>query len=58
MRDAPYVGDMRIRILGRLNNVDDLPKTGNQIGDTYFIGEQSWVLAQPPGWTNPAWIDP
>ena len=45
--------------IGRAKSQEDLPWTGNKIGDARWIGEQCFVWLNPIGQTNhPLWIDP
>ena len=45
--------------VGRANSQEELPWTGNQIGDAIWIGQQCFVWLNPIGQTNhPLWIDP
>jgi hypothetical protein len=44
--------------MGRANRLEELPLTGNRIGDARWIGEHCFVWLNPIGQTNPTWIDP
>jgi hypothetical protein len=55
----PYgIGEMTILYCGELASASMLPLSGNSIGDAFLVGEHLWVLAQPPGFTHTAWVDP
>ena len=43
--------------LGKLNRQEDLPLTGNHVGDAYFVGAQTFVWVAPNGESG-MWIDP
>src|SRR5258707_7281483 len=44
--------------MGRTNRVEELPLTGNKVGDARWIGEHCFVWLNPIGQTLPTWIDP
>lgn len=44
--------------IGRLNRWEELPWTGNRIGDARWIGKHCYVWLNPIGQTYPTWIDP
>jgi len=43
---------------GALSNTGQLPASGNQLGDTYRVGDHFWVWLTAPGAARPSWIDP
>ena len=43
---------------GRLESQDMLPSSGNQLGDTWVVGNTPWVWIWAPGATRADWIDP
>lgn len=44
--------------MGHANRLEELPLTGNRIGDARWIGEHCFVWLNPIGQINPTWIDP
>ncbi len=44
--------------IARANREEELPLTGNQIGDARWIDKHYFVWLNPIGQTNPTWIDP
>jgi hypothetical protein len=43
---------------GRLASQEMLPSSGNQLGDTWVVGETPWVWIFAPGALQADWIDP
>ncbi len=44
--------------IARANRVEELPLTGNKVGDARWIDKHCFVWLNPIGQTNPMWIDP
>jgi hypothetical protein len=44
--------------MGWTKSWEDLPWTGNRIGDARWIGKHCYVWLNPIGQTSPTWIDP
>ncbi len=44
--------------MGRANREEELPLTGNQIGDARWIDKHCFVWLNPIGQISPTWIDP
>src|SRR5258708_7855483 len=44
--------------IARANRLEELPLTGNKVGDARWIGEHCFVWLNPIGQTSPTWIDP
>jgi len=47
-----------VTAMGRANTPEELPLTGNRIGDARWVGDSCFVWLNPIGQTNPTWIDP
>ena len=47
-----------VTAMGRANRVEELPLTGNRIGDARWVGDSCFVWLNPIGLTIPTWIDP
>jgi hypothetical protein len=70
LRLAVFVGEERpvmmpynLEILvatykGRLESENMLPSSGNQLGDTWVVGETPWAWIWAPGAAKLDWIDP
>jgi hypothetical protein len=54
----PYGLEVEARLKGRLPSTDVLPMSGNAIGDTWVVGDSSWVWVAAPGTGSASWIDP
>jgi hypothetical protein len=54
----PYNLTVRSTLQGRLPSTNMLPATGNQLGDTFVVGDTAWVWITQPGATQAAWVDP
>jgi hypothetical protein len=46
------------RLRGKLASIDMLPSNGNEVGDTWVVGDTAWVWITQPGMTQASWIDP
>ena len=54
----PYGLKVLGRFKGRLDAEWMLPASGSQIGDTWLVGDTSWIWLCAPGATHADWIDP
>src|SRR5262249_12393689 len=54
----PYHLEALATYRGRLESQDMLPSSGNQLGDTWVVGNTPWVWIWAPGATRADWIDP
>jgi hypothetical protein len=56
----PYGLKVTGRLKGQLAGEWLLPASGNQIGDTWLVGEEyvPWVWLTVPGTAAPNWVDP
>jgi hypothetical protein len=54
----PYHLEALATYRGRLESQDMLPSSGNQLGDTWVVGETPWVWIWAPGASRADWIDP
>jgi hypothetical protein len=53
----PDGSSMAVRILGAFTRQEELPLTGNVVGDVYYVGRFPFVWTQLNNGTG-AWIDP
>ena len=54
----PYNVEVLTTYKGRLPAEWMLPASGNQLGDTWVVGETPWVWIWAPGASQADWIDP
>jgi len=54
----PYGLEVAARLKGKLPFGDMLPMSGNEVGDTWVIGDSAWVWVTAPGAGSAKWIDP
>jgi hypothetical protein len=56
--DLPDGTNAFIHLQGDLGNPNQLPMTGNHIGDAFHVGTTTYAWLVPQGHTAPTWIDP
>jgi hypothetical protein len=54
----PYGLKVLGHLRGKLSSTAMLPSNGNQLGDTWVVGDTAWVWLTQPGMTSAQWIDP
>jgi hypothetical protein len=54
----PYNLEVLATYRGQLQSQDMLPSSGNQLGDTWVVGDTPWVWIWAPGAARADWIDP
>jgi hypothetical protein len=56
----PYGIQTLVTVRGYRQSFDQLPLTGNQLGDLYIVGQERtpWVFVVTPGTNFPQWVDP
>jgi len=54
----PYGLEVLATYRGQLQSQDMLPSSGNQLGDTWVVGDTPWVWIWAPGAARADWIDP
>jgi hypothetical protein len=54
----PYGLKVSAHLRGSVASTDMLPANGNQLGDTWVVGDTAWVWLTQPGATQASWIDP
>jgi hypothetical protein len=54
----PYNVEVLATYKGWLASEEMLPSSGNQLGDTWIVGDTPWVWIWAPGATRADWIDP
>jgi hypothetical protein len=56
--DLPDGTNVFIHLRGDLVNLNQLPMTGNHIGDAFHVSGTTYAWLVPQGHTVPTWIDP
>ena len=56
--DLPDGTNVFIHLRGDLVNPNQLPATGNHIGDAFYVSGTTYAWLVPQGQTVPTWIDP
>ena len=56
--DLPDGTNVFIHLRGDLVNPNQLPMTGNHIGDAFYVSGTTYAWLVPQGHTVPTWIDP